>query len=111
MNEFMVFGLVMLFAAVGFVFGYMGRITEVQLISRNRSALDLSEEAIARGVRETRHISVLNVVGSLLEIALMGMVLLNFDHKTTYFTASVCCLTFVAVLTLVVFRFIEVRRG
>ena len=111
MNEIKLFGLAILFAVVGLVFGYMARVTEVKLISRNKSALDLDAAAIARGVRETQNITVLNIVGALLEIGLIGMVLLNFDHKPTYAVAAACCLTYVAISVLVVFRFTEVKRG
>ena len=110
MNEIKVLGLVMLFAVAGLVFGYMARITEVKLVTHNRSALSLDPAAVARGFRETQKITVLNIVGSLLEIGLIGMVLLNFDYKSTYIVAAACCLIYVAILVFVVFRFFEMKK-
>ena len=113
MSEWVVLGLVLLFSAIGFIFGYRARIAEVALIagdSRRSDFAVLSDEQIRKSTHETRYINALNIIGSVFEIALIAMVILRFDTKITYTTASICCLLFVATLTLVVFRFIDARK-
>lgn len=79
--------------------------------SRRSSFAVVSDEDILKSKRETRHINALNIVGSLFEVALVAMVILRFDAKSTFTVASICCLLFVATLTLVIFRFIDTRKG